>query len=1164
MKKIFAAVLVLLCASCAHGMTGSGTSDDPYMITSVSDFASISSSPSAYYVLENDIQLTTRGYWDPINFSGTLDGNGKIIYVHMIPEFDSVGYPVEYERALFGTLSGTVKNLYVGGDISSLRAAAVALTLAGGTIENCTVSVDVKAPAGVNPEMLEDSVSRNILAGGVVARMLYGDIKKCMFNGSTYTEGNEDFFSSTGGIAAYVEHSSHYGHRNITDCNVTPVSLITAEGDGAIAGGIVGYMNADFTDVVSGCTVEGIVQSSGYAGGVAGHVRGGTLTNNRIEGNSAVIGELSAGGIAGLLDSGAHADDNEVAAGVLVSSDVSAGGIAGFVELAYVAGNTAYASLGGSAQNKGGVIGEIHIHEGTSDNISGNTYYGAEYAIGTDENGAPSDGSDNTKGTAVFAVNSAIFSTGKVSWPYTAITLTTNAGDTSGITWQITDGALPEGLTLSTEGKISGTPEEDGDFEFTVEAAKGYITASKNFYMTVAPAFTITTDEILTSATFGTHYSFTLSADTDTPEYLSWTLDDGSALPEGLTLGTLTGEISGKPKEAGTFIFTVNVTERKVTISKEFTLLVYPAVLFSMSSILPSAVSGSEYSCVLSCDVPSGHSVTWKVASGDFPGGLELDAYTGTITGTPSEAGTYIFYVTAKTGTISAAKPFSLTVTPTINITTNSILANAQFGEYYSCDIDADTENVSWSLDDGSSIPEGLTLSADSGEIFGVPEESGTFTFTIIAASNDCTASKKFTLTVNDRIIFVTQSPLANAVIGLPYSLTLKAVEPSGRTISWAITSGTLPPGLEFNESTAEISGTPEEEGTFDFSVIARATIYRHYVDGTSYIYGYVRAINTYRITVRENLKITPSVLPSAPAGYEYSQKLEAGSPALWTVSSGDLPSGLSLGRGTGIISGIPDTAGDFTFTLRAASGDLSAEREFTLTVTLAITSGASLTGGVVDQSYSCTLEAAGLSSTLITWSADASLLPSGLYLASNGTISGTPTSAGTSTFTVYASGGGFSVSKEVSITVFASAEDVPEEENTRTSDTLIAIMTTALPRGITGREYYAELDSMTDGVTWSCASGDIPPGLTLNQSGVISGIPYIAGEYTFTVKASLGQREGTRRLVIEIVRSEDVSGDKNISGDVFASSGGGGCNSGFGVVSMLFAIALSWTRKLL
>ena len=74
------------------------------------------------------------------------------------------------------------------------------------------------------------------------------------------------------------------------------------------------------------------------------------------------------------------------------------------------------------------------------------------------------------------------------------------------------------------------------------------------------------------------------------------------------------------------------------------------------------------------------------------------------------------------------------------------------------------------------------------------------------------------------------------------------------------------------------------------------------------------------------------------------------------------------------------------------------------------------LPGGTVGTAYSQTLAATG--TTPVTWSRDSGTLPAGLTLAANGTISGTPTAAGTSSFTVKATNSAGSATKQLSIVI--------------------------------------------------------------------------------------------------------------------------------------------------
>lgn len=149
---------------------------------------------------------------------------------------------------------------------------------------------------------------------------------------------------------------------------------------------------------------------------------------------------------------------------------------------------------------------------------------------------------------------------------------------------------------------------------------------------------------------------------------------------------------------------------------------------------------------------------------------------------------------------------------------------------------------------------------------------------------------------------------------------------------------------------------------------------------------------------------ISTAALPAGTVGVPYNQTLTATSgtaPLWWSISSGALPSGLSLDPESGVISGIPTTATTASFTTKVtdANGQTSS-RSLTIAVATPVSiTTVSLPGGTVGVAYSQTTAATG-GTTPYTWSLFTGALPAGLLLTtSTGKISGTPTTPGTSTF---------------------------------------------------------------------------------------------------------------------------------------------------------------------
>jgi subtilisin family serine protease len=260
---------------------------------------------------------------------------------------------------------------------------------------------------------------------------------------------------------------------------------------------------------------------------------------------------------------------------------------------------------------------------------------------------------------------------------------------------------------------------------------------------------------------------------------------------------------------------------------------------------------------------------------------------------------------------------------------------------------------------------------------------------------------------------------------------------------------------------------------------------------------------------------ITTTSLPEGTVGVAYSATLQAtgGTPPFtWATEGGSLPAGLTLNPSTGAISGTPTSAGTSAFTARVTDNAAQSDTQ-PLSIAVAppppptITT-TSLPDGTVGVAYNRTLQASG-GTPGYTWSLDPGPLPPGLSLdPSTGTISGTPTSAGTSSFTAKVTDSAAqSNTQALSITVVVAP---------------LAITTTSLPSGTVGVSYSANLVA-TGGIppyTWSRVSGKLPSGLTLSPSGTISGTPSRRGTYTFTLRVrDSGGAQVSRSFSIQINR---------------------------------------------
>lgn len=231
---------------------------------------------------------------------------------------------------------------------------------------------------------------------------------------------------------------------------------------------------------------------------------------------------------------------------------------------------------------------------------------------------------------------------GKIPNDYSPVTLAANGG-AAPYTFQISAGALPAGLSLSN-AEISGKPTAAGSFTFTVRAtdANGFSGDRQYTIAVAAPGITIGPDAIPGALASNPYASVTLSADGGTAPY-TYQLTAG-ALPAGLTLAG--AEISGTPKVAGTFNFTITATDAgSFTGQHQYSLTVEAPTIAVGPDVLPGGKISDEYGPVaLTVDGGAGP-YSFQVTAGTLPAGLNLG--NASISGTPTAAGSFNFSVTA-------------------------------------------------------------------------------------------------------------------------------------------------------------------------------------------------------------------------------------------------------------------------------------------------------------------------------------------------------------------------------------------------------------------------------------------------------------------------------------------------------------------------------------
>jgi hypothetical protein len=259
------------------------------------------------------------------------------------------------------------------------------------------------------------------------------------------------------------------------------------------------------------------------------------------------------------------------------------------------------------------------------------------------------------------------------------------------------------------------------------------------------------------------------------------------------------------------------------------------------AKVCPAGTVGQSYSVEFTLKEPGDACPTFQISSGAFPPGLTLASDEGVARGTPTQAGSYTFYVTVSytCGTggkgpgIFSDQQFTINVNPgvaapppapTVTVTTAS-LPDANINQAYtSPGLTATGAAVSsWSLA-GGALPAGLTLGAN-GVISGTPTQSGTFTFTVQANASGASATKQLSLFVLAPLqvqTLVGKTPpetglTAKKLVNQPLSTGVKAV--GGRPPYVYTATGTLPPGMTLDSATGKITGSGTAAGRYPFTV---------------------------------------------------------------------------------------------------------------------------------------------------------------------------------------------------------------------------------------------------------------------------------------------------------------------------------------------------------
>ena len=304
-------------------------------------------------------------------------------------------------------------------------------------------------------------------------------------------------------------------------------------------------------------------------------------------------------------------------------------------------------------------------------------------------------------------------------------------------------------------GSYSGSPSNQYQMVFNSNGGRAVV------YLSGAGVGSLTLDVTTTqlpSVDRNLPYSATLVAEGGEVPYRNWTRISGT-LPPGLDLNPDTGVITGTLTTASpepSYTFTVSVTDNAgATATKSFTLNV-TTLTITTGSLKPWTQSTANYSEKLG-SAGGTAPVTWSIIAGQGVGtlapapGLVINAATGDITGTPTQAGSFTFTVRAADDSgLAATQELTIVINPVLDIST-ATLADAVRGTPYPLQLNSTggTGPFTWRVT--PALPAGLVLDAATGAVSGTPTTAGNFNFTAtVTDAAGASASKQLSLEVTD------------------------------------------------------------------------------------------------------------------------------------------------------------------------------------------------------------------------------------------------------------------------------------------------------------------------------------------------------------------------------------------------------------------------------
>jgi hypothetical protein len=341
----------------------------------------------------------------------------------------------------------------------------------------------------------------------------------------------------------------------------------------------------------------------------------------------------------------------------------------------------------------------------------------------------------------------------------------------------------------------------------------------------------------------------------------------------------------------------------------------YSAASLAVQDSAPQGTVGISYNTALTV---TGGAKPYSFSGSGLPSGLSLSKTTGNVSGVPSTSGTFPVTATvtdADSNQVTAKFSIIIAASGTVSVMVSpdaGALVSGQTLQFKATVYNSSNQAVTWSASEGTISSSGL---------YTAPQvSSGTWTYRVWATSTANSAKSDTVLVVVTPLVIplqITTTSLPEVIAGASYTETLGAS--GGKSpYHWTLTNGTLPLGLSLS-STGVLSGSTAQTGAF--------TLTFQVTDSSWPVQ--LSTSEQFVLQVTSLVEITTTLLPEITAGSDYDAPMGGvggTTPYHWSISTGTLPKGISLGSTTGDFTGTTSQTGQFSFTVKLTDSSSPAQ----------------------------------------------------------------------------------------------------------------------------------------------------------------------------------------------------------------------------------------------